>query len=195
LRVRQREKAATVADHGSRPPRSAVFDQWRDDSYLDLKRRLFSLPHGRGPPQRPPSRPCWRRPPPNSRRAAAGDPSQRPCVWPMKCSAKIADVLRLARQRHAIHHDITGHGGRVSAPACWLDSPEQMVAGDRHSPSAGNNSDAPGPARCACRTGKAFAAADACRKAMFSVELAHDGFMNWSRPKKVFEGTYGFFRW
>jgi len=38
---------------------------------------------------------------------------------------------------------------------------------------------------------KAFAAADACRKAMFSVELARDGMTG---PGKVFEGSYGFFK-
>jgi len=38
---------------------------------------------------------------------------------------------------------------------------------------------------------KAFAAADACRKAMFAVELAREGMTG---PAKVFEGTYGFFK-
>jgi 2-methylcitrate dehydratase len=38
---------------------------------------------------------------------------------------------------------------------------------------------------------KAFAAADACRKAMFAVELAEQGMTG---PGKVFEGTYGFFK-
>jgi 2-methylcitrate dehydratase len=38
---------------------------------------------------------------------------------------------------------------------------------------------------------KAFAAADACRKATFSVALAQEGMTG---PGKVFEGTYGFFK-
>src|SRR6201999_116820 len=38
---------------------------------------------------------------------------------------------------------------------------------------------------------KAFAAADACRKAIFSIELAGNGMTG---PAKVFEGTYGFFK-
>ena len=38
---------------------------------------------------------------------------------------------------------------------------------------------------------KAFAAADACRKAMFSVALAQEGMTG---PGKVFEGSYGFFK-
>jgi len=38
---------------------------------------------------------------------------------------------------------------------------------------------------------KAFAAADACRKAMFSVRLAQAGMTG---PPQVFEGSYGFFR-
>jgi 2-methylcitrate dehydratase len=38
---------------------------------------------------------------------------------------------------------------------------------------------------------KAFAAADACRKAMFSIELAGDGMTG---PASVFEGSYGFFK-
>jgi 2-methylcitrate dehydratase len=38
---------------------------------------------------------------------------------------------------------------------------------------------------------KAFAAADACRKAMFAIALARDGMTG---PGKVFEGTYGFFK-
>jgi 2-methylcitrate dehydratase len=38
---------------------------------------------------------------------------------------------------------------------------------------------------------KAYAAADACRKAMFSVQLAASGM---SGPTRIFEGTYGFFK-
>jgi 2-methylcitrate dehydratase len=38
---------------------------------------------------------------------------------------------------------------------------------------------------------KAFAAADACRKAIFSVQLAQNGMTG---PGKVFEGRYGFFK-
>src|SRR5438132_2047676 len=38
---------------------------------------------------------------------------------------------------------------------------------------------------------KAFAAADACRKAIFSVQLAQNGMTG---PGKVFEGSYGFFK-
>jgi len=38
---------------------------------------------------------------------------------------------------------------------------------------------------------KAFAAADACRKAMFSVQLAQNGMTG---PGNVFEGRYGFFK-
>ena len=38
---------------------------------------------------------------------------------------------------------------------------------------------------------KAFAAADACRKAMFALQLAQNGMTG---PGKVFEGTYGFFK-
>jgi 2-methylcitrate dehydratase len=38
---------------------------------------------------------------------------------------------------------------------------------------------------------KAFAAADACRKAIFSVQLTQNGMTG---PNKVFEGTYGFFK-
>src|SRR5690242_20870969 len=38
---------------------------------------------------------------------------------------------------------------------------------------------------------KAFAAADACRKAIFSVQLAQNGMTG---PGNVFEGSYGFFK-
>jgi 2-methylcitrate dehydratase len=38
---------------------------------------------------------------------------------------------------------------------------------------------------------KAFAAADACRKAIFSVQLAQNGMTG---PNNVFEGSYGFFK-
>ncbi len=38
---------------------------------------------------------------------------------------------------------------------------------------------------------KAFAAADACRKAIFSVQLAQNGMTG---PSNVFEGSYGFFK-
>src|SRR5260370_40531444 len=38
---------------------------------------------------------------------------------------------------------------------------------------------------------KAFAAADACRKAIFSAQLAQNGMTG---PSNVFEGRYGFFK-
>ncbi len=38
---------------------------------------------------------------------------------------------------------------------------------------------------------KAFAAADACRKAIFAVQLAQNGMTG---PGQVFEGRYGFFK-
>src|SRR5258705_13155160 len=38
---------------------------------------------------------------------------------------------------------------------------------------------------------KAYAAADACRKAIFSVQLARNGMTG---PSNVFEGRYGFFK-
>lgn len=87
------------------------------------------------------------------------------------------------------HTTITGMAAVVGAGRLTGLTPEQMV--QAIGITVGGNTATRQGRSDALSNWKAFAAADACRKAMFSVELAHDGMTG---PGKVFEGTYGFFK-
>jgi 2-methylcitrate dehydratase len=87
------------------------------------------------------------------------------------------------------HSTITGMG--VVVGAGWLMglSPEQMVQAIGITVGA-NTATRQGRADDLSNW-KAYAAADACRKAIFALQLAQNGMTG---PNKVFEGRYGFFK-
>jgi 2-methylcitrate dehydratase len=87
------------------------------------------------------------------------------------------------------HSTLTGIAAVVGAGRLMNLTPEQMVHAIGITV-GGNTATRQGRADTLSNW-KAFAAADACRKAIFSLQLAHNGMTG---PSNVFEGRYGFFK-
>jgi 2-methylcitrate dehydratase len=101
---------------------------------------------------------------------------------------KIADVFDYLGNG-IDHTTITGMGAVVGAGRLMGLTPEQMVHAIGITV-GGNTATRQGRAD-ELSNWKAYAAADACRKAFFAVQLAQNGMTG---PNKVFEGRYGFFK-
>ncbi len=101
---------------------------------------------------------------------------------------KIADVFDYLGNG-IDHTTITGMGAVVGAGRLMGLTTEQMVHAIGITV-GGNTATRQGRAD-ELSNWKAFAAADACRKAIFSVQLAQNGMTG---PSNVFEGRYGFFK-
>jgi 2-methylcitrate dehydratase len=101
---------------------------------------------------------------------------------------KIADVFDYLGNG-IDHSTITGMAATVGAGRLIGLTPEQMV--QAIGITVGGNTATRQGRSDALSNWKAFAAADACRKAMFSIELAQNGMTG---PGSVFEGSYGFFK-
>src|SRR6476620_11698906 len=101
---------------------------------------------------------------------------------------KIADVFDYLGNG-IDHSTITGMGAVVGAGRLMALTPEQMVHAIGITV-GGNTATRQGRAD-ELSNWKAYAAADACRKAFFAVQLAQNGMTG---PSKVFEGRYGFFK-
>jgi len=101
---------------------------------------------------------------------------------------KIADVFDYLGNG-IDHSTITGVAAVVGAGRLMGLTEEQMV--QAIGITVGGNTATRQGRSDALSNWKAFAAADACRKAMFSIELAQNGMTG---PGKVFEGSYGFFK-
>ena len=101
---------------------------------------------------------------------------------------KIADVFDYLGNG-IDHSTITGMAAVVGAGRLMGLTEQQMVQAIGITV-GGNTATRQGRAD-ALSNWKAFAAADACRKAMFAIALAQNGMTG---PAKVFEGTYGFFK-
>ena len=87
------------------------------------------------------------------------------------------------------HSTITGMAAVVGAGRLMGLAPEQLV--HAIGITVGGNTATRQGRSDALSNWKAFAAADACRKAIFALQLAQNGMTG---PGKVFEGTYGFFK-
>jgi len=101
---------------------------------------------------------------------------------------KIADVFDYLGNG-IDHSTITGMAAVVGAGRLMGLTPDQMV--HAIGITVGGNTATRQGRSDALSNWKAFAAADACRKAMFALALAREGMTG---PGKVFEGTYGFFK-
>jgi len=101
---------------------------------------------------------------------------------------KIADVFDYLGNG-IDHSTMTGMAAVVGAGRLMGLTPDQMVQAIGITV-GGNTATRQGRAD-ALSNWKAFAAADACRKAIFALELAQEGMTG---PGKVFEGSYGFFK-
>jgi 2-methylcitrate dehydratase len=101
---------------------------------------------------------------------------------------KIADVFDYLGNG-IDHSTITGMGAVVGAGRLMGLTPEQMVHAIGITV-GGNTATRQGRAD-ELSNWKAYAAADACRKAFFAIQLAQNGM---SGPSRIFEGRYGFFK-
>ena len=101
---------------------------------------------------------------------------------------KIADVFDYLGNG-IDHTTVTGMGATVGAGKLFGLTAEQMVHAIGITV-GGNTATRQGRADTLSNW-KAYAAADACRKAIFSVQLAANGMTG---PSNVFEGRYGFFK-
>jgi 2-methylcitrate dehydratase len=179
------KQPATVLISGVRTsPDLAVFANGVMIRYLDFNDAFVSLTHGAGHP---------------SDTIAAllssaeltsrgGRDLITATVLAYEVFCKIADVFDYLGNG-IDHSTITGMAAVVGAGRLTGLTPEQMV--QAIGITVGGNTATRQGRSDALSNWKAFAAADACRKAMFSVELARDGMTG---PGKVFEGSYGFFK-
>ena len=101
---------------------------------------------------------------------------------------KIADVFDYLGNG-IDHSTITGMGAVVGAGRLMGLTPEQLVHAIGITV-GGNTATRQGRAD-ELSNWKAYAAADACRKAFFAIQLAQNGM---SGPSRIFEGRYGFFK-
>lgn len=87
------------------------------------------------------------------------------------------------------HTTVTGMAATVGAGQLMGLTPDQLV--QAIGITVGGNTATRQGRSDALSNWKAYAAADACRKAIFSIQLAQNGMTG---PNQVFEGSYGFFK-
>jgi 2-methylcitrate dehydratase len=179
------KQGATVLISGiSTSPDLAVFADGVMIRYLDFNDAFVSLTHGAGHPSDT-----------IAALLTAAELNKRSgrdlitaTVLAYEVFCKIADVYDYLGNG-IDHSTITGMAAVVGAGRLMGLSAEQMV--QAIGITVGGNTATRQGRSDALSNWKAFAAADACRKAMFSVQLAQDGMTG---PGKVFEGSYGFFK-
>jgi 2-methylcitrate dehydratase len=176
---------ATVLISGTKTsPDLAVFADGVMIRYLDFNDAFVSLTHGAGHPSDT-----------IAALLAAAELAGRSgrdlvtaTVLSYEVFCKIADVFDYLGNG-IDHSTITGIAAVVGAGRLMGLSVEQMV--HAIGITVGGNTATRQGRSDQLSNWKAFAAADACRKAIFAIELAQGGMTG---PGKVFEGTYGFFK-
>jgi 2-methylcitrate dehydratase len=179
------KQAATVLVSGiSTSPELAVFANGVMIRYLDFNDAFVSLTHGAGHPSDT-----------IAALLSAAEINGRSgrdlitaTVLSYEVFCKIADVFDYLGNG-IDHSTITGIAAVVGAGRLMGLTAEQMV--QAIGITVGGNTATRQGRSDALSNWKAFAAADACRKAMFSVQLAQNGMTG---PNKIFEGSYGFFK-
>jgi 2-methylcitrate dehydratase len=179
------KKPATVLLSGTKTsPDLAVFANGVMIRYLDFNDAFVSLTHGAGHPSDTIAALLST--------AELGERSGRDLITATVLSyevfCKIADVFDYLGNG-IDHTTITGMAATVGAGRLMGLTPEQMV--QAIGITVGGNTATRQGRSDALSNWKAFAAADACRKAIFAGELAREGMTG---PVNVFEGTYGFFK-
>ena len=179
------KQPATVLISGVKTsPDLAVFANGVMIRYLDFNDAFVSLTHGAGHPSDTIAALLVA--------AELGGRSGRDLIAATVLSyevfCKIADIFDYLGNG-IDHSTITGMGAVVGAGRLMGLTPEQMVHAIGITV-GGNTATRQGRAD-ELSNWKAYAAADACRKAMFAIELAQNGMTG---PGKVFEGRYGFFK-
>jgi 2-methylcitrate dehydratase len=152
--------------------------------YLDFNDAFVSLTHGAGHPSDTiaallPSAEVSRR---------TGRDLITATVLAYEVFCKVADVFDYL-DNGIDHSTITGIAATVGAGRLMGLTPEEMV--HAIGITVGGNTATRQGRSDALSNWKAFAAADACRKAIFSAQLAQGGMTG---PNNVFEGSYGFFK-
>src|SRR5258708_24273857 len=179
------KQPATVLFSGIKTsPDLAVFANGVMIRYLDFNDAFVSLTHGAGHPSDTIAALL------TSAEIAArsGRDLVTATVLAYEVFSKVADVFDYLGNG-IDHSTITGIAAVVGASSLMGLTAQQMVQAIGITV-GGNTATRQGRAD-ELSNWKAFAAADACRKAMFSVQLAQNGMTG---PGKVFEGSYGFFK-
>ena len=179
------KQPATVLISGTKTsPDLAVFANGVMIRYLDFNDAFVSLTHGGGHPSDTIAA-LLSAAEVNGR---SGKELITATVLSYEVFCKIADVFDYLGNG-LDHTTITGMGAVVGAGRLAGLTQEQMV--QAIGITVGGNTATRQGRSDALSNWKAFAAADACRKAIFSTELAQNGMTG---PASVFEGSYGFFK-
>jgi 2-methylcitrate dehydratase len=165
-------------------PDLAVFANGVMIRYLDFNDAFVSLTHGAGHPSDTIAALLT----PAELNARSGRDLIVATVLTYEVFCKIADVFDYLGNG-IDHSTITGMAAVIGAGRLSGLIPEQMV--HAIGITVGGNTATRQGRSDALSNWKAFAAADACRKAIFSVQLAQNGMTG---PRNVFEGSYGFFK-
>jgi 2-methylcitrate dehydratase len=176
---------ATVLISGTATsPDLAVFANGVMIRYLDFNDAFVSLTHGAGHP----SDTIAALLSPAELTARSGRDLITATVLAYEVFCKVADVFDYLGNG-IDHSTITGIAAVVAAGRLMGLTAEQMV--HAIGITVGGNTATRQGRSDALSNWKAFAAADACRKAIFSLQLAQNGMTG---PADVFEGRYGFFK-
>ena len=179
------KQPATVLISGIRTsPELAVFANGVMIRYLDFNDAFVSLTHGAGHPSDTIAALITAA----ELKARSGRDLITVTVLAYEVFCKVADVFDYLGNG-IDHSTITGIAAVVGAGRLMGLSAEQLVHAIGITV-GGNTATRQGRADTLSNW-KAFAAADACRKAMFALQLAQSGMTG---PNKVFEGSYGFFK-
>ncbi len=179
------KQPATVLCSGiATSPDLAVFANGVMIRYLDFNDAFVSLTHGAGHPSDTIAALLTAA----ELNGCSGRDLITATVLSYEVFCKIADVFDYLGNG-IDHSTITGIAAVVGAGRLMGLTQEQMV--QAIGITVGGNTATRQGRSDALSNWKAFAAADACRKAIFSVQLAQNGMTG---PGKVFEGTYGFFK-
>jgi 2-methylcitrate dehydratase len=179
------KQGATVLCSGFKTsPELAVFANGVMIRYLDFNDAFVSLTHGGGHPSDTIAALLTAA----ELAARSGRDLITATVVAYEMFCKIADAFDYLGNG-IDHSTITGIAAVVGAGRLMGLSPEQMVHAIGITV-VGNTATRQGRAETLSNW-KAFAAADACRKAIFSAQLAQNGMTG---PGNVFEGRYGFFK-
>jgi 2-methylcitrate dehydratase len=179
------KRGATVLFSGIRTsPELAVFANGVMIRYLDFNDAFVSLTHGGGHP----SDTIAALLSPAEIAGRSGREFVTATVLAYEVFCKIADVFDYLGNG-IDHSTITGIAAVVGAGRLMGLTPQQMVHAIGITV-GGNTATRQGRAD-ELSNWKAFAAADACRKAIFAAQLAENGMTG---PGQVFEGRYGFFK-
>jgi 2-methylcitrate dehydratase len=178
-------RPATVLISGVKTsPDLAVFANGVMVRYLDFNDAFVSLTHGAGHPSDTIAALLSAA----ELKGRSGRDLITATVLSYEVFCKIADVYDYLGNG-IDHSTITGMAAVVGAGRLMNLTPEQLV--HAIGITVGGNTATRQGRSDALSNWKAFAAADACRKAIFALQLAQNGMTG---PARVFEGTYGFFK-